>query len=182
MDSIIQHIKQEWQTMRGAPIAFLVLLVFGLVGGFAGGQHFMKQEVQNLESLIRLKDGELDEYRVKIDERFKKIEKQLTAEQVSSIEKALSVNPSTVEIENISQGEVGKQLIETWKRSGWQVHEIPSSGDFDESVVFKTLNAESAETMKKALSEAGIDYNYNTQANDFGFVIPEATVIQNLSD
>lgn len=78
--------------LKGAPMAFIGLLVVGLGGGFAGGCLFMAQEVANKQSLIELKDGQIDDYRKSIEERLKNVEQVLSKQQLSALEgEALTV-------------------------------------------------------------------------------------------
>lgn len=160
---IYEHIKSEWPVIKGAPVAFLGLLIAGISGGFAGGMIFRAQEVANAESLVRLKDGQLDEYRKQIEERLQNVEQQLTDQQISKIKAAIESAPSKVEILTGDKvgwsGEVSGQLKNAFQLSGWNV--LPSTvlnGEAD-TVVLRAPDARTSTIINEALAGAGVRYD-----------------------
>lgn len=129
----------------------------------------MRQEVANAESLVRLKDGELaqkngeiDGYRKTIEERLGKIEKQLSVQQINAIQSELSKRPSTVNIvgpQPKDESAVAKQILETFKNSGWDVQTQYATQDKEPAGwVLRSDQKDSITTIGKALSGAGISY------------------------
>lgn len=146
--------------LKTAPISFVSLLVLGLAGGFAVGMAFRSQELANVESLMRLKDGELDSYRKSIDERLNRVEKQLSEKQVSDITSALKgVDQGKVDFHTgkLPEGyspETVEQLKDIFKKSGWTVETEPSQNGF----AIQTSDPASTEAVSKAFGKAGIEY------------------------
>ena len=169
---VVEYIKSEWTVLKAAPVAFLGFLIAGLVLGYLGGSTLRSQEVANLESLIRLKDGELDEYRKKIEQRLDNVEKQLSAQQISALEEALkqAKQPSRIELKGGEQGKIENQLKDTFEKSGWFVQPLPSD-EPDGPGTIRTEDKGAAKSTDKALKDAGVNYTVSTppgtSATDF---------------
>ena len=160
---IFEHLKSEWEVLRSAPLAFLGLLILGLGGGFTGGMMWRGQEVANAESLLRLRDGELDTYRKSIEKRLGDVEKQLTLQQISAIQDALTNFPSTVDFLSVNKkfAPLATQLKTVFTESGWTVANEPETAPDDRlsnGVVIRASDNQAAETIGKALEGAGVTY------------------------
>lgn len=163
--AILEHIKQEWAVLRGAPISFGLLLLLGIGGGFAGGLIFMQQQVANLESLIRLKDGELGGLQ-ELNDRVKSIEAKLSVQQLSSLKSYLGGAPSSVRISTSKSGNtVADQLETTFKDSGWTVNLDRSLKD-DKGFVIQPNDPKSSKSISRALDGAGVSYKTINKGND----------------
>jgi hypothetical protein len=166
------HIKDEWATLIAAPVAFIGLAVLSAVGGYAVGFGMRGQEVANLESLIRLKDGELSGLSKQLEERIKKVEDTLSAQQVSALESSLSTNPSKVEFRTwidsaASEPQIAGQLESIFKDSGWQV--VPGSQtteptDWANMVLLAAPDDANGAAIKAAFEAADLPYDLKTLA------------------
>lgn len=154
------HIKQELGVLKGAPFAAGLLIIVG----FSGGMFWRGQEIANLEGLVRLKDGELDDYRKRINERLDNVEKQLSSRQVSGLSEALkSVPSSSIEISSRPNDPVAKQLVRTFEERGWTVSPLPSA---DRPGVLLRAGGKDAKAIDGALNDAGV--NFTTSGKNAG--------------
>ncbi|TIP09100.1 hypothetical protein [Mesorhizobium sp.] len=155
---MLDYIAKEWGVLKGAPLVFFILLALGLGGGFTAGMGWRGQELADAEALIRLKDGQIDGYQKTLSDRLDKVEKQLSAQQLSSIRETLTERPSTVDILDGSSGgriaPLASQLKSVFSESGWHVQ----TGETESGVVIIAPDAKDAATIKKALEDAGIKY------------------------
>ena len=165
------HIKDEWATLIAAPVAFIGLAALAAVGGYAVGHGMRGQEVANLESLVRLKDGELSALSKALDERLKKVEDTLSAQQVSALESALSANPAKVEflnwINGASEPLMAGQLESVFKDSGWQVvpgNQTTEPADWANMVLLAAPDDANGAAIKAAFEAADLPYDLKTIA------------------
>ena len=144
--------------MKGAPFSFGAILVSGLLLGFAAGQYLMRQEVANAESLVKLKDGQIDEYQKTINERLDKVEKTLSAQQLSTLETWLKASPSMVSLSTDPKGTdpFTMQLVDTFKKSGWDV--MPRPYDKLGYLFIEPKDATGVAVVLKALMEAKVPF------------------------
>lgn len=159
--------------MKGAPISFAILLLLGLGAGFWGGMAFRAQQVANAESLVRLKDGELDNYQKIINERLERVEKQLSAQQLSSIESTLKAVPvSSVALsagqDHEDASNLARQLQSAFTKSGWKVTDAPAA-EF-KGVSLKVDDYGSTAAIAKALEDAGVAFAVSTDIKDNGAI------------
>lgn len=167
----LDSIKSEWTTVRGAPWSVAALVGASLFGGFTVGQGQMKQQLANAESLVKLKDGQIDEYQKATNARLDKVEKILSARQLSSLELGLKAAPSKVIISadpSISKIYT-KQFEDVFKNSGWQVDtksiysSLGDKSDYSpDTFTLETKDAIGATIVSKALSEAGVKFTKMT--------------------
>ena len=68
-----ETIKTEWPVLKGAPLSFLGLTVVSLGAGFAAGMFFQSEQVTILNTKLSLRDDEIGNYRIRIDELDKRI-------------------------------------------------------------------------------------------------------------
>ncbi len=156
--------------LKQAPLVFAILLIGGLIAGFAGGLLFRGQELANAESLVKLKDGEIDNYQKTINERLERVEKQLSAQQLSSIESTLKGAPTSSVALSAGQGHedtanLAKQLQSAFTKSGWQVTAAHPEGEF-KGVSLKVDDRESTMAIAKALQDAGVSFDTSTDVDN----------------
>lgn len=157
MGVILDHIKAEWDVLKGAPIAFVALLAAGVIGGFGGGCLFMSQQLANMQSLVDLKDGQIDAYRKSIEDRLDKVEKTLSAQQLSSLEAMLKAEPSLVYLGgNPTASPYATQLVDKFKDAGWVVQ--PSEAATEKGIILRAPDAKSSTTIQDAFSKAGVPF------------------------
>ena len=156
---IIQYIKDEWAVLKKAPWSFVILLALGLGGGFAFGLFWRGQEVANYDTLIKLKDGQIDDYKKSINDRLDKVEKTLSANQLSSLELWLKTSPSKVVISSDPKTSLPykEQILTAFKNSGWEVDPKTTLSDM-EIFTLQTSDPSSASAVSKALSAAGVPF------------------------
>lgn len=164
---LIEQIKAEWPTLKGAPVAFLSIAILSVVTGFGGGVLFKDQQVSALEALMRLKDGELDSYRKQIEERLGAVERQLSAAQVQSMVETLQAAPSSVLLWNYPEqsGPLINQLEGIFNSSGWEVapYAFAKAPPQSSKPLFVSLPEDaSGDTLKAAIEQAGVPYDFET--------------------
>ncbi|WP_224702001.1 hypothetical protein [Devosia aquimaris] len=166
MGSILEHIQKEWGTLKGAPLAFFVLLFLGLALGGAGGHAWRGQEVANLESLMRLKDGELTTLTKQMEERLKKVEDRLSEQQVTTLESSLREIPSKIEIVKSRVGGlepvIAGQLETVFSDSGWKVltDTTPTEpANWTSAVLLGIPESPDGAALKAAFDAANIPYD-----------------------
>lgn len=154
MGGFIERIVQDWEVLKRAPGAFLILLAGGLAVGFAGGMVWRGQEVAVLENLMRLKDEE----------------RQFSERQLSDIKSGLKVNPSSVDIIGGKRPDDPRvdQLKNVFKDSGWSVGVGQPSPDVTTSLVLRTADPKAASTIEKTLKDAGVGYQMATPSGKTG--------------
>ncbi|MFP9137909.1 hypothetical protein ACLI1C_12090 [Devosia sp. XGJD_8] len=172
MGGILEHIQKEWGTLKGAPLAFLVLLFLGLALGGAGGHAWRGQEVANLESLMRLKDGELTTLTKQMEERLKKVEDTLSAQQVTTLESSLREIPSQIEIMKsfVEGGEpvIAGQLEAAFSDSGWKVFTDTTPvepEDWNSAVLLAVPENPDGAALRAAFDAADIPYEVRVLSN-----------------
>jgi hypothetical protein len=155
---LLEYIRAEWAVLKQAPLSFFLLAALSIVAGFGLGMFVRGQELANMESLLKLKDGELDELK-SIEERLKNVETKLSAQQLSSIRQSLQKSPSAVSIVTgpKSANPYFNQIQEVFKGSGWTVKAAHSS-DISGSLVLQAPDEESSAAIEKALTNAGVNY------------------------
>ena len=154
-----ETIKAEWPVLKGAPISFAGLLIVGLCSGFAFGMMWRGQEVANYESVVKLKDGQLDEYQKATNARLDRVEKILSAKQLSSLEQSLKSSPSNVIISsdpNTSKV-YAKQLEDVFTKSGWEV-DTKGPKYSPDTFTLETKDALSSDVVKKALNAGDVPF------------------------
>ncbi|THF58715.1 hypothetical protein [Ollibium composti] len=146
MGALIDHIKSEWSVLKGAPMAFIIVLVFAVCLGFTGGMMWRGQEVANAESKASAVEAELhysDRQLQDIKERLKQ------------------APPSSVDIIGGQKGPdapKAKQLKDIFSDSGWQVDTgSPTEGDLH-NLTLRTKDETSASAVAGALKNAGVDF------------------------
>ncbi|GAA4121569.1 hypothetical protein ACFFTN_21060 [Aminobacter aganoensis] len=161
----LEHLKSEWHVVRGAPVAVLIFIVTG----FGLGLLFMRQEVANAQSEVRLKDteigqlkGERDDYRKQVEERFQKIEQQLSSAQQSKLMDLLKSSPSNVEIFSDPTVPLSGQITDVFTKSGWQVNTTETAKD---SVVLRAIDPKSQAAIGTALRDAGVKFDLSAPAS-----------------
>ncbi|WP_336055221.1 hypothetical protein [Nitratireductor sp. CH_MIT9313-5] len=155
-----EHIKSEWGVLTAAPVAFSTLLVGGLlVGGSLSWFLLDKMYVREIATLSReleVKNGTIQEYQDRLEDRMNRIERRLDEQQEAAIRKQLSGAPSDVSIA-VGDGDddpFASQLIELFKESGWNVDASVKPSESDTVVLPK--DREAAETIQRAFRDAGI--------------------------
>lgn len=159
MDAILNHIGKEWQVLKTAPGTFIVLIILGLAGGFTGGLGWRGQELANVESLMRLKEGEIDSYRKSINDRLDKVEKSLSDQQLSYFQDTLRTAPSTVEITigGKAYEPFAKQVLSAFEAGGWKVQSTINA-DTQEGINITASGLLDAGLITKALTSADVDF------------------------
>ncbi len=159
----LNHVSKEWTVLKGAPIAFVVLVVFSLCTGFFGGTEFKSQEVKAIQARLDLRNDELDDYKSKLEERLDDVEKKLSEVQVSKIKSALEGKSSSVDIywNNSSKSAIGyaAEMSKAFEESGWDVIGKHSATLPIGRAVIRTDNTQNSETIGRALDDAGVKYN-----------------------
>ena len=153
-----ETIKAEWPILKGAPFSFGGLVVVALSAGFAFGMMWRGQEVANYESLIKMRDGQIDDYQKSINSRLDKVEKTLSEKQLSTLETWLKTAPSkaTIFADPNTNSIFAKQFSDTLMKSGWTVD--PKSDGFKDYLKIETQDIKSADVVLKALTEAGVSF------------------------
>ncbi|MER9741780.1 hypothetical protein [Mesorhizobium sp. M0187] len=157
----LDYIKSEWHVVKGAPLAFALLLVAGLIGGYAFESILTAERVATLETMIRQRDGEIDGYQKTLSDRMDKVEKALSAQQLSSIETTLTRSPTaTVELQSDREwtdtAEIARQLQSTFEKTGWTVDK--SQGKSGAGVVLRATSDVATSVIRNALDEAAVPY------------------------
>ena len=152
-----------------APIAFVILLAASLSLGFAGGLMWRGQEVANAESLVRLKDGELEELK-KFEKRIGAIEEKLSMQQINTIESILKGSPSSIEIlkDPKASAPFSNQWTDVFEKSGWSVDVSPIVQDTKAELILRSKDIKSSTTIEKALVDAGLKFEVVGVANGGG--------------
>ncbi|MER9968127.1 hypothetical protein [Mesorhizobium sp. M0060] len=157
---MLDHITKEWGVLKGAPLAFFILLAIGLSGGFKVGLMWRDQEVADGKALVLLKDGQIDGYQKALSDRLEKVEKQLSENQLSLIRSKIQADPSSVDIIG---GHPDKpdprvdQLKGAFKDSGWNVGASQMQTSTSD-LVLRAQDPRAATTIENALKDAGIVY------------------------
>lgn len=174
------YLRGESAVLKRAPLAALVLLAVGVSAGALGGLAWRGQEIANLEGVIRLKDGAMDEYRKELNDRLTTVEQTLSAQQVQALKSSLLVNPShVVGINWISGGGspvTASQLANAFDEGGWQVQvqtaDIPFPMAYSGGNPILVAVPETAEgkTLIDAFDAAGIPYDLATYSGGDGYL------------
>ncbi len=160
--------------MIRAPRSFAGLTILAVGLGFGGGLMWRGQEVSNYETLIKIKDGQIDAYQKTINERLDKVEKTLSDQQLSSLQNSLRLSPSEVAIiKGKGEGEVSPyatQLEKAFSNSGWIVEKFAA---IDESggVILRAKDLLSADTIKQALETANVKYHSVNEDGKTDFLV-----------
>ena len=157
--NIIKYIQEEWDVLKKAPLSFVILLFIGLSSGFAFGLFWRGQEVSNYESALKMKDSQIDEYKKSINDRLEKVEKTLTANQLSSLELSLKAAPSKVIIsaDSVSSKGYAKQIKDVFTKSGWEVDTKSAPVSLD-TFMLETKGSVNASAVSRALSTADVPF------------------------
>ncbi len=120
------------------------------------------QEVANAESLVKLKTGELEEFK-KLEKRIGDVERKLTEQQLSAIRTGLEKRPSAVDIYTpIGNGlgaEYSKQLLDVFRDSGWKVETKKQPDAYRDGGLHLTVpDSQAASSVSEALKDAGVSY------------------------
>lgn len=133
--------------MKGAPGSFVLLLVFGLLAGFAAGMAWRGQEVANAESLVKVKEAQ----------------RELSEQQLTDIKTRLSANPSSVDIIGGTPDKPDPrvdQFKSIFQDSGWSVDtKSITAPNSTKSITLRTPDDKAAHTLEKALNDAGVHYD-----------------------
>lgn len=169
---IVAHVEKNWDTFKKAPLAFSVLLIFGLLAGGACGIAWRGQEVATLEALMRLKDGELTALTKQMEERLKKVEDTLSAQQVTTLESNLREIPSQIEIMKsfVEGGEpvIAGQLEAAFSESGWKVFTDTTPvgpEDWNSAVLLAVPENPDGAALRAAFDAADIPYEVRVLSN-----------------
>lgn len=139
--------------MKGALGSFILLLIFGLAAGFAGGLAWRGQEVANIESLIKVKEAQ----------------RELSEQQLADFKTRLSANPSSVDIIGGTPDKPDPrvdQFKNIFQDSGWSVDtKSITTPNPPQSLTLRTQDDKAAHTLEKALNDAGVTYD-SVKPND----------------
>jgi hypothetical protein len=64
MPSLLEYVKGEWEVLKEAPVAFILLLAIGVISGIAVGGWRDSGRMDSLQEQIKERDGRISRYRV----------------------------------------------------------------------------------------------------------------------
>lgn len=167
MGAISDFVEKEWRVIVAAPATFVaaILLIGG--GGFYAGTSWRGQEVANLQTLVQAKDGQLTEYKGKLDDlasRVGKIEQQLSISQANVIKSLIDGKAGSVEIINW-QDNPAPALLQQYqtllKDSGWTATTRTAAfdrPDQGQAFVLQPESKSSGDLLREAMDRAQVQY------------------------
>jgi hypothetical protein len=64
MPSLFEYVKGEWEVLKEAPLAFILLLAIGVISGVGIGEWRDSGRMDSLQEQIKERDGQISRYRV----------------------------------------------------------------------------------------------------------------------
>ena len=163
---LLEYIQREWGVLKGAPLAFVILLCVGLGGGFAVGSAWRNPELVAKDTYIGQLEKDKAEY-VALQQRMRDADKELTEQQISDLEKRLKDQAGSKVL--FKTPRIGPSwapdLQAAFKASGWGVDSAPTTPvesdlmmSWDKPVLLTIPNDASGQNVLAAFDAAKIPY------------------------
>jgi hypothetical protein len=156
-----EFVGSEWQTVKAAPLTFVVVASLAFGGGAVVGGVWRNPEVAAKDTYIHQLEQEKASAAALLD-RARQWDLKLTEQQIERLESSLSSAPSKSSVEIITgeeqNAEAAQQLFMTFEKSGWDVSTRQDTTNATAPLILRTNVPSSTDTVERALSGAGIDY------------------------
>ena len=177
LQGLIQHIQKEWSVLKGAPLAFVILLVGACAFGYFVNGLLLNAQIQNLQSAVTNANAataaaNADLQRLRDASNQSAAPKQVPPDQIAKIEQVLQKRPSSVEWYSNPTSEVGltigDQMKSAFNDSGWTVATeggmLAIAGP-DVAATLRVAKGKDTDAVAAALDAAKVNYTTSPWPN-----------------